>query len=605
MALPGQPGPVNNRVLKGRYRILEVIGRGGVATVYLGWDVMAERKVAIKVLKEEYTEHPEFPERFRREAEAVLQLADPRIVGFLDCGEEGGQHFLVMEHIEGKTLAQVVQEQGPLGIDEALDIACQVCDALETAHQKGVIHRDIKPQNLMLTPAGMVKVMDFGLARVATGVTLTQTGVFMGTPRYVSPEVVTGEQVDHRGDLYSLGIVLYEMLTGDIPFSTESTWALLQAHVQAIPPPVRKARPEVPEWLDAVLAKALAKDPAERFQSAAEFRAAIQAGRAEALTAPKPVGTSAALLTRTRWRWVAGAALGVVLLVSLGAWAAVRGGWFIRQAAPTPPGTEAVAVLPPTATPTATSAQQPTGGLSPTRSPTPTRTFTVRPALRPTARATSTPTPSRTPTATATPTRRPTATPTFRLLPQPMPLQPKEGEMWQVEALEFLWAWSGDLEAGEFFELRLLPAGGDPDAPVYRAWTREPRRLVDLSPLPGGDYLWGVWVVQGELAGEEVIVAEVLVAPQRLWEFHWGPPTDTPAPPRPRVTESPTPTPTSTGTPRPTPCPTRPSPTPTPRPPVRTPTPWPTPTPPGTPVPFTPPPKITLLPPGAATREHR
>ncbi|MGC8839767.1 MAG: protein kinase domain-containing protein, partial [Anaerolineae bacterium] len=381
---------MDEKVLKGRYSILEVIGRGGVATVYLGWDVLARRKVAIKILKEEYTEHPEFPERFRREAEAVLHLDDPHIVGFLDYGVDEGRHFLVMEHIEGKTLAQVIQERGPLPIEEALDIACQVCDALEVAHRKGIIHRDIKPQNLMLTPDGMVKVMDFGLARVATGVTLTQTGVFMGTPRYVSPEVVKGERVDHRGDLYSLGIVLYEMLTGDIPFATDSTWALLQAHVQEIPPPVRKARPEVPEWLDRVLARALAKEPAERFQSAAEFREALQSRGMEATPPPEAVEGVAAPSRGYPWRWVPAAALGVVLLFSLGAWAAARGGWLARQAPSTPPGTEAVAVLPPTATPSATSTWQPAVGSLPTESPTPTRTFTARPIPTPTASATAT-----------------------------------------------------------------------------------------------------------------------------------------------------------------------------------------------------------------------
>ena len=594
---------MNEQVLKGRYCILQVIGRGGVATVYLGWDVVAKRTVAIKVLKEEYTEHPEFPERFRREAEAVLHLDDPRIVGFLDYGVEDGRHFLVMEHIEGKTLAQVIQERGPLPIEEALDIACQVCDALEVAHRKGVIHRDIKPQNLMLTPDGTVKVMDFGLARVATGVTLTQTGVFMGTPRYVSPEVVKGDRVDHRGDLYSLGIVLYEMLTGDIPFATESTWALLQAHVQETPPPVREARPDVPEWLDQVLAKALAKDPAERFQSAAEFREALRAGGSQAAPAPEAMERPPALLGRYDWRWVASLALGVVLLSSLGAWAAARGGWFGPRALPTPPGTEAVAVLPPTATSSATPAREAAGGPLPAQTPTPTWTSTLRPTSTPTAPATATasPTPTPLPTDTATPTRRPTATPTRRVLPQPTPLQPEEGAVWHAATLEFLWAWPGTLGTGEFFELRLVPTGGDPEAPLHRAWAKEPRLRVDLSPLPPGDYLWGVWIVQGEPVGEEVAVTKVLLAPQGLWGFRWEPPTPTPVPPRPQPTDTPTPRPTDT--PRPTPRPTRPPATPTPRP-TDTPAPRPTP-PPETPVPFTPPPKITVPPPGAGHREAR
>lgn len=591
----GTARSMDERVLKGKYRLLEVIGRGGVATVYLGWDVVAERHVAVKVLKEEYTEHPEFPERFRREAETVLHLNHPHIVGFLDYGVEDGQHFLVMEYVEGETLARIVQERGALPIGQALDIARQVCEALEAAHGSGVIHRDVKPQNLMLMPDGTVKVMDFGLARVATEVTLTQTGVFMGTPRYVSPEVVKGERVDHRSDLYSLGVVLYEMLTGDIPFSSESTWALLQSHVQEIPPPVREFRTEVPEWLDRVVSKALAKDPDERFQSAAEFRAALQPPEVQEAPAPALRRGFPALPAGYDWRWVAGAALGVTFLLSLGALGAMGAGWFARPtraalgepAATTPP--------PPTATSTAFSPPAVMPSLAESPTATATSTPTARPSPTPTrtasATSTATATPTSSPTSTATPTRQPSPTPTPRILPRPTPVQPSQGAVWQVPQVEFVWAWEGQLGPGEFFELRVLPLGGDPDAPWHRGWSVEPRMAVDLTPLPAGDYLWGVWVVRGTSAGEQVEVAEVLQAPRELWPFHWEPPTPTPVPPRPRPTDTPTPRPTR---PRP--------PTPTPPPPP-TDTPRPTPTPRGTPIPFTPPPpKRTATPPPPGER---
>ncbi|MBC7224813.1 MAG: serine/threonine protein kinase, partial [Anaerolineae bacterium] len=512
---------MDERVLKGRYRLLEVIGRGGVATVYRAWDVLGERYVAVKVLKEEYTEHPEFPERFRREAETVLHLDHPRIVGFLDYGVEDGQHFLVMEYVEGETLARMVQERGALPIAQALDIARQVCEALEAAHGSGVIHRDIKPQNLMCMPDGTVKVMDFGLARVATEVTLTQTGIFMGTPRYVSPEVVKGERVDHRSDLYSLGIVLYEMLTGDIPFSSESTWALLQSHVQEIPPPVREARPEVPEWLDQVVAKALAKDPNARFQSAAEFRAALRPPEPETQAAPAPTPGRGVPVPSAGydWRWVAGAALGVVLLVSLGALGATGAGWFARPTRSALSGSAATTPPAPTATPTAVArlAVRPSPTASPAATATPTPTAPPSPTPTRTASATPTATATPVPSPTATPTRPPTPTPTPRILPQPTPLQPAQGAVWQVRRLEFAWAWEGQLGPGEFFELRLLPAGGDPEAPWHRGWSAEPRMVVDLTPLPAGEYLWGVWVVRGVPAGEQVDVMEVLQAPRDLW----------------------------------------------------------------------------------------
>jgi len=593
------------RVLKGKYRILAVVGRGGVATVYLGRDVTSDRTVAVKVLKEEYTEHPEFPERFRREAEAVLHLDDPHIVEFLDYGIEDGRHFLVMEYIEGKTLAQVVRERGPLPIEEAIGIACQVCDALEVAHEGGVVHRDIKPQNLMLTPEGAIKVMDFGLARVATEVTLTQTGVFMGTPRYVSPEVVKGERVDHRGDIYALGVVLYEMLTGDIPFLTDSTWALLQAHVQEQPPPVREARREVPEWLEAVIDVALAKDPEDRFQTAAAFRAALEGKVAEgSLDAPTLVMEMPMLpMARVDRRWVAAAALGMVLLFAAGAFWAMRSGWLIPASGPggSPVPVTKVAVV-------ATATASAPGASASTATPTVEPTTTHAPTPRPTSTATSpppptqptpspTPAPTDTPTSAATrtptPTSRPTSTPTTAWRAPPVPVYPRQDTVWLGESVEFAWDWEGTLAGEEFFELRIVPSGGDPAQPLFRDWATEPVLSVDLSDFPAAPYAWGVWVVRGQATATGVSVTEVVIAPQALQTFQWEPPTPSPTPPPPKpqpsstATRTPKPTKRPTNTPQPTWQPTR---TPTSRPPTKVPTPLPTATPQPTGIPITPPP---------------
>ncbi|MGQ9584314.1 MAG: serine/threonine-protein kinase [Anaerolineae bacterium] len=596
------------RVLKGRYRILEIVGRGGVATVYLGRDVRDNRTVAVKVLKEEYTEHPEFSERFRREAETVLRLSNPRIVQFLDYGIEDGQHFLVMEYLEGKTLAEVLRERGPLPVEEAVDIAVQVCEALEVARQASVVHRDIKPQNLMLMPDGTVKVMDFGLARVATGVTLTQTGVFMGTPRYVCPEVVKGQRVDHRGDIYSLGVVLYEMLTGDIPFGTDSTWALLQAHVHDMPPPLRDMRPDVPKGLEKAVAIALAKNPDERFPTAAAFRAALQEGEARA---------SAPLRRWLPLRPVAGAVLGVMLLLAAGAVWSTRGGGPLPGAQPvettSPPAPERVGFLPTTPpstfTPTPFSQmQEPTATYTPPPAPSPTPTATRQaqtgstssPPPSPTRTASPSPThtATRTPTSTQTWTPRPTATPTLAQHAPPALVHPTEGVTWRWSHLDFTWAWEESLGSEEFFELRVFPMGGGPDQPLFRAWSRDQALDVNLTGLPPGAYAWAVWVVRGQATAEGVAVTGIVASPTDFWTFGWDPSSPlSPTPTSPRPQPTPTPTKQPTNTPEPTKRPTR---TPTPAPPTNTPTPRPTATPRLTAIPITPPPQSTPTAPPAA-----
>lgn len=267
------------KVLKGIYRVYDKVGTGGFATVYLGRNLQTNEIVAIKVLREEYTQEPRFVKRFRREAHLAQSLQHPKIVRVLDYGVEDGQHFLVMDYVEGKTVAQIIHERGPLPLDQALSIVIQTCQALDHASRAGIVHRDIKPQNLMVTPDGMVKVMDLGIAKGAALATMTQSGHFMGTPRYISPEMAKGQKTDIRSDLYSLGIVLYEMLTGRAPFEAESPWAVLRDQIETVPRPLTAFRRGLPAWLETVVAKTLAKEPADRFQTPAEMLVALQAKR--------------------------------------------------------------------------------------------------------------------------------------------------------------------------------------------------------------------------------------------------------------------------------------------------------------------------------------
>ncbi len=259
-------------VLANRYRIEARIGSGGMAEVYRGFDPVLNRTVAIKILLPQFARDMSFVERFRREAQAAARLNHPNIVGVYDTGADGETQFIVMEFIEGRTLADflgVGRRPTPV---QAAEIAQKICGALAAAHAQGVIHRDIKPGNVMVTRDGTVKVMDFGIARISTGVeTAPQTSAVLGTASYLSPEQAQGAPVDARTDIYSLGTVLYEMLVGRPPFTGDSPVAIAykQVNEQAVPP--SQLNPDVPPRLDAVVMRALSKNPANRYQNAQEF----------------------------------------------------------------------------------------------------------------------------------------------------------------------------------------------------------------------------------------------------------------------------------------------------------------------------------------------
>jgi eukaryotic-like serine/threonine-protein kinase len=263
-------------VLVDRYELGPVLGQGGMARVYRGLDRQLRRQVAIKVLAPPFDRDREFVERFQREARAAAGLSHPNIVAVFDSGSDDGTHFIVTELVDGETLADRLRRDGPMPSGEAVAVAVHVARALAAAHERGLIHRDIKPGNVMLLPDGRVKVVDFGIARAAGSDTLTNTGVVLGSTAYLSPEQAGGQPVDERADLYALGCVLYEMLTGQVPFSADTPIATMYRHVNEDAPPPSTVAPVQPELEDVVL-RCLEKDPKRRFASAAELEAALLA----------------------------------------------------------------------------------------------------------------------------------------------------------------------------------------------------------------------------------------------------------------------------------------------------------------------------------------
>jgi serine/threonine-protein kinase len=269
----------NQVIFNGRYELHRRLGRGGMAEVYLARDQLLDRPVAVKVLFPALATDAGFVERFRREAQAAANLQHPNIVSVFDWGEANGTYFIVMEYVEGHTLADTIRDEGRLHPDRAAEVTADIAAALGFAHRNRVVHRDVKPGNVLITPDGGVKVADFGIARAlsdSSDQNLTKTGSVMGTATYFSPEQARGAQVDPRSDLYSLGVVLYEMTTGHPPFSGDSAVAIAYKHVQENPVPPRHIDPALPETLEAITLKCLAKNPANRYPSAQDLRADLR-----------------------------------------------------------------------------------------------------------------------------------------------------------------------------------------------------------------------------------------------------------------------------------------------------------------------------------------
>ena len=267
-------------MVDGRYRILGRIGSGGMADVYRAEDTHLGREVALKILHRRFAQDQEFVERFRREASSAAGLQHPNVVGVFDRGEHEGTYYIAMEHLPGRTLKEIVTAEAPLPQEAAIDLGVQILRAAGFAHRRGVIHRDFKPHNVIVDEAGNAKVTDFGIARAGSS-EITETGSIMGTAQYLSPEQAQGTAVTAASDLYSIGVMLYEMLAGRLPFDGDSAVSVALKHLSEQPPPLSQFRPDVSPSLEAVVMAALAKDPAQRWQSADEFTAALESVRGQ------------------------------------------------------------------------------------------------------------------------------------------------------------------------------------------------------------------------------------------------------------------------------------------------------------------------------------
>jgi eukaryotic-like serine/threonine-protein kinase len=263
-----------NTIFDGRYRVLRKLGSGGMADVFLAEDEELGRRIAIKILNERHASDEQFVERFRREAKNAAGLSHPNIVQIYDRGEAEGTYYIAMEYLEGSTLKEAAAHR-PLPVAEAIGYARQILSALRFAHRKGIVHRDIKPHNALIDDDGRVKVTDFGIARAGAASQMTEAGSIIGTAQYLSPEQARGGVIDHRSDLYSVGIVLYELLTGAVPFTGDTPVEIAMKHLSQVPEPPSAKRPDLPKTLDQVVLRALAKDPEERYGSAEEMDAEL------------------------------------------------------------------------------------------------------------------------------------------------------------------------------------------------------------------------------------------------------------------------------------------------------------------------------------------
>ncbi|HEX5473426.1 MAG TPA: serine/threonine-protein kinase, partial [Vicinamibacterales bacterium] len=258
----------------GKYRIVARLGRGGMGTVYQAVDETLDRDVAIKVLNPDLSES-DVLKRFRAEAVTLARLNHPNIATIYELCHKDDELLMVMEFVRGETFDALSTRLGPMAVERAAYLCGHVLDALGHAHRAGIVHRDLKPANLMLSTAGVVKVMDFGIARMVGTEHLTNDGYMMGTPAYMAPEQVMGTEVDGRADLYGVGVVFYRLITGNLPFKADTAIAMVQKQIKDAPTPLRQFRAELPSWCETVIARALAKAPEDRFQTADEFRAAL------------------------------------------------------------------------------------------------------------------------------------------------------------------------------------------------------------------------------------------------------------------------------------------------------------------------------------------
>jgi len=416
------------QILLGRYEVGRLLGAGGMAEVYEGHDRLLARRVAIKILLSQYAHDPAFLARFRREAQSAASLSHPNIVSVFDTGSEGDTWFIVMEYVDGRTLKDIIRAEGALYWARAAEVAADVAGALAVAHARGIVHRDVKPGNVMLTTEGKVKVMDFGIARATAVPSITQTSAVVGTAQYIAPEQAQGLEVDGRTDVYALGCCLYEMVTGQVPFSGPTPVAIAYRHVREEPTPPRALNPDVPPPLERVCLKAMAKRPEDRYQTAAEMQRDL-----ERVRVGEPVTVAGPLPSQQTTQAIGGAGYGEAATSLLGAGGTVAGTRAARYAEGVPEqrrgslGWVLAAILALvvvglaaffiTRAVTSPSTSPSTTVTTPTTPPTSAPTTTEPPTTPTTRPPTSRPTTTRPPTTTeppTTPTTQPPTTPTTR-----------------------------------------------------------------------------------------------------------------------------------------------------------------------------------------------
>ncbi len=534
----------------GQYHILSEIGRGGMAVVYKAEQTSLDRFVALKVLFPNFTGDSTLVERLYREAQAAARLDHPNIVEIYEVGEHEGLHFIAMKYVDGESLDAILR-RGPMPPARALKILAQVASALDYAHRHNVVHRDIKPSNIIVSAGDRTTLTDFGLAKSTSSATLTSSGALVGTPTYMSPEQARGDEIDYRADIYALGVVAYEMFAGRPPF-TGNPLSIIMAHASQTPPPLRQFRPDLPAGVEAVVMKALAKEPAERYTTAGEFAAALRQALTKPAASPtaQPVGeavkTTAVGHSRLVWG-IAGTIVIVALIVGLGAWVATGRG---RPAVPpleTPsvlaaaPTEFAPTVIPsPTDTPPATSTAIPLP--TATAASTPAAISTDTPSPAPTATWTASPAPIDTPTPLPTPTyTRParTVVPAISL----SLLAPADGQAFAPDQTPVLsWSGSRPLAGDEQYVVIIERVPPPPHSGIWYDYhiTRDaslpaPRYLAETSA--DWQFTWYVQVMRGARLENGQLQGNLVGQPSPRRTFTWGrPPAGGGSAPTPRPT---------------------------------------------------------------------
>ncbi|MAS33304.1 MAG: hypothetical protein CL610_04820 [Anaerolineaceae bacterium] len=537
----------------GKFQIIERLGRGGMAEVYRGYHATLDRYVAIKVLHAFLADDPEFKDRFHREAQNVARLKHPHIVQVydFDFDPEGESYYMVMELIDGQTLKDrlfsMAQEGRMLPYEEAVRIIREAAGALAYAHSHSMIHRDVKPANLMFDRDDRVVLTDFGIAKIVTGAQFTASGGMVGTPAYMAPEQGLGEAGDERSDLYSLGVILYQLLTGELPYEAEAPLAIILKHLNSPIPSVRDMHAEMPEALDKVITKLMAKDPDDRYQNASDLIADLerlergepievvdlvpvnpQLSLTELDTNPGLQPAEGAIIRDTlprresrRSTWLMGGIAGAIIIIA-GYFIGLNNGSFppliAALASPTPtytPSDTPTNTLTPTATATETPTSTYTPSDTPTATETPTATYTPSdtPTNTPTdtptntATATDTPTATETPTATYTPSDTPTATATPTITNTPLPPTPDITRtlLFATQVFEFQTATVAACDF-DYAIIEQQPADGD-----FFAANRDYVREITL--LNTGDCAWErntslVWVSGEDFDAERTFIRE-------------------------------------------------------------------------------------------------